>query len=62
MVGSHSAAIYASEIVRQLLPPERVKLWDACERDSWRPQRAYAADWKVAEAALKAELVNHSLT
>ena len=43
------------EIVRELLPPERVMLWDACEGDSWRPHRAFAADWKLAEAALKAE-------
>jgi hypothetical protein len=44
------------EIVRQLLSAERVELWDACERDSWRPHRAYAADWKLAEASLRAEL------
>ncbi len=43
------------EIVRELLPPERVMLWDACEGDSLRPHRAFAADWKLAEAALKAE-------
>ena len=41
--------------VRQLLSPERVTPWDACERDSWRPLRAYAMDWKLAEVALKAE-------
>jgi hypothetical protein len=42
------------EVVRELLPSERV-MWDACERDSWRPHRAFAADWKLAEAALKAD-------
>lgn len=61
-IGSNLRKRQYDEIVRQLLPPERVKLWDACERDSWRPHRAYAADWKLAEAALKAELVNQSLT
>jgi len=33
-----------------------VKLLDACERAGWRPHRAYAADWKLGEAALNAEL------
>jgi len=36
-------------LVRALLSPERVRLWDACERDSWRPSRTGIYDWKLAE-------------
>jgi hypothetical protein len=43
-------------LVRTLLSPERAKLWDDCERDSWRPHRTGAYDWMLAEAALKQEL------
>jgi hypothetical protein len=43
-------------LVKTLLPPERVRLWEACERDSWRQHRTGAYDWKLAEAALRAEL------
>jgi hypothetical protein len=57
-LGSNLRKKQYDELVRQVLPPERVKLWDTCERDSWRPHRAYAADWKLAEAALKSELMN----
>jgi hypothetical protein len=46
------------KLVRALLSPERVRLWDACERDSWRPSRTGIYDWKLAEAALRAELAN----
>ena len=44
------------ELVRALLPKDRIELWDRCERDSWRPKRTSATDWKLAEAALQAEL------
>jgi hypothetical protein len=43
-------------LVRTLLSPERVKLWDECKRDSWRPHRTYSTKWLKAEAALKQEL------
>jgi hypothetical protein len=43
-------------LVRTLLSPERVKLWDDCERDSWRPHRTSTMDWKLQEAALQSEL------
>jgi hypothetical protein len=45
-------------LVRTLLSPERVKLWDGCERDSWRPHRTGAYDWLMAEVALRQELAN----
>jgi hypothetical protein len=44
-------------LVRALLPADRVALWDRCEADSWRPQRTRAYDWKLAEIALKAQLL-----
>jgi hypothetical protein len=40
-------------IVRELLPPERVTLWDACEKNSWRPVRTSASDWALELAYLK---------
>jgi hypothetical protein len=42
--------------VRMLLPADRVKLWDACERDSWKPNRGAAYNWPVTLAALRQEL------
>lgn len=39
--------------VRQLLPPDRVTLWDACERDSWRPTRTSSSDWAKELAYLR---------
>jgi hypothetical protein len=43
-------------LVKTILPPERVALWEQAEADSWRPHRAYHADWLKEEAALKQEL------
>lgn len=43
-------------LVRTLISPERVTLWDKAEQDSWRPNRRYASDWKLSIAALKQEL------
>lgn len=42
--------------MRTVLPAERVALWDACERDSWRPVRKGAYDWRIHIAALEQEL------
>jgi hypothetical protein len=39
--------------VRSLLSEERVKLWDACEKDSWRPVRTSSSDWALELAYLK---------
>lgn len=44
------------DMVKKLLSPERVKLWEQCERDSWRPQRMGAYDWKIEIIALKKQL------
>src|ERR1700733_7732113 len=47
-------------LVRTLLSPERVKLWDDCERDSWKPHRVSVYDWQLEEAALKQELAAYN--
>jgi hypothetical protein len=41
--------------MKQILPADRVALWERCERDSWKPVRTGAYDWKLAVAALKQE-------
>jgi len=56
-VGGNARKKLYDEVVRSLLTPERVELWDACERDQWRPHRTGVRDWKLAEVALTAELV-----
>jgi hypothetical protein len=62
MPGSPSAIIYERRkydaMVKTLLSPDRVKLWEACEADSWRSNRTSAYDWKMAEVALRAELAS----
>jgi hypothetical protein len=44
------------EIGRQYLLADRVALWDAAERDSWRPSRTGNYDWKLPKLALEKEL------
>ncbi len=41
--------------MRTIISPERVKLWQRCEEDSWRPKRTGLYDWKLELAALKIE-------
>ena len=38
-LGSNARKKEYDELVRTLISPERVKLWDECERDSWKPHR-----------------------
>lgn len=40
-------------LVKTLLSPERVALWEACESDSWRLVRTSAMDWKLVLVALQ---------
>jgi hypothetical protein len=54
-LGSNARKKEYDELVRTLISPERVKLWDECERDSWRPHRTGIYDLKLALAALKQE-------
>ena len=47
-------------LVKAVLSPERVKLWEACEKDSWKPKRTDAYDWKMEIIALKQELARYT--
>jgi hypothetical protein len=55
-VGNNLRKAQYDALVKTLLPPDRVKLWEACEADSWRAHRTGIYDWKMAEIALTAEL------
>lgn len=55
-VGANRRKAQYDEIVKTLISPERVALWEACERDSWRPTRNFSMDWVLAKLALEKEL------
>jgi hypothetical protein len=44
------------QLVRSLLPQDRVALWDKAEQDMWRPHPMRENDWRLVEVALAAEL------
>lgn len=44
------------ELIKSILPKNRLELWEKCQKDSWRPVRTGAHDWKLAIVGLKAEL------
>src|SRR5271157_5163425 len=44
-LGSNARKAEYDQLVRTLLSPERVRLWDACERDSWKPHRSASFNW-----------------
>jgi hypothetical protein len=54
--GGNARKAEYDEIVKTLIEPERVALWEACERDSWKPHRTYASDWQKEVAFLKTKL------
>ncbi len=54
-VGSNRRKAQYDAIVRQLIEPERVALWDAMEADH-RPHRMTLYDWKKEEAYLKSKV------
>lgn len=56
-VGSNLRKKQYDEIVRTLISPERVALWDRCEAESWKPNRSAANNWSLTLAALKQERV-----
>lgn len=64
-VGSNMRKAQYDAIVKTLIEPERVALWEAAERDSWRPTRYTLSDWKKEEAFLRTKLsamnASHSL-
>jgi len=41
------------EIIRSILPPERIRLWDLAREKSWKPAKI---DWKLEKVALEQEL------
>lgn len=43
-------------LVKTILDPKIVALWDQCEKDSWRPTHRISADWSISIVALKQEL------
>jgi len=47
-----------NEWIKKVLPKERVKLWDRCEKDSWRPKPMRSHDWKLEIINLKKELTS----
>lgn len=49
-VGSNLRKAEYDEIVRSILPMDRVQLWDRCEANSWRPTKM---DWALELLALK---------
>lgn len=55
-LGNNRYKAQYDELVRTLISPERVALWERCERDSWRPHRTYTNDWRLQLAALRQEL------
>ena len=57
-LGSNARKAQYDAIVRTKLPKDRVALWDKCEKDSWRPMRMSAPDWKLSIIALRQELKN----
>jgi hypothetical protein len=50
--GNRNKAQYDAA-VRAVLPPDRVSLWDAAEKDSWRPHRTSSTDWAKELAYLR---------
>lgn len=52
-VGSNRNKAQYDAAVHKVLSEERVTLWDACEKDSWRPRRTYSSDWAKELAYLK---------
>jgi hypothetical protein len=45
-----------NEIVRALLPADRVALWDKAHAARYQPTRMFTSDWMKEEVALKQEL------
>jgi hypothetical protein len=52
-VGGNLRKAQYDAAVRAILPADRVALWDACEKDSWRPVRTSSSDWALELAYLR---------
>lgn len=55
-LGGNARKAQYDALVRKILSKDRVELWDRAERDSWRPHRKYATDWRLELVALQHEL------
>lgn len=53
-IGSNLRKAEYDEIVKTILPRERVELWEKCEKDSCRTTKKM--DWKLEISGLKSEL------
>ena len=51
-VGSNLRKAQYDALMREILPKDRVELWDKCEKESWKPHKM---NWKVELTALKQE-------
>jgi len=58
-LGGNRAKAQYDALVKTLLPPDRVALWERAEADSWRPHRNYVADWKLELTVLRVELARY---
>jgi len=52
-LGSNRNKSQYDAAVRKVLSEDRVTLWDACEKDSWRPRRTTSTDWAKELAYLR---------
>jgi hypothetical protein len=52
-LGSNLRKAEYDRLVRTILPPDRVALWDRAEQNSWKPSKV---DWKLELIALKQQL------
>lgn len=55
-VGSNMRKAEYDERVKKLISPERVKLWEDCERNRFTSYRMGVYDWKLETVNLKSEL------
>ena len=45
--------------IRQLLPKDRIALWDRAHAERYKPVRKYTYDWRMDVAALRQELASY---
>lgn len=55
-LGSNLRKNEYDDLVKKILLPERVRLWERCEKESWRPSPKGKYDWKLSLIALNQEL------
>lgn len=55
-LGSNLRKAEYDALVKTILPEARVKLWEQCEKDSWRPNPKRSYDWALEIVALRQEL------